>query len=416
MADITLPLPNVGSGTLPDGSDSDTNYTGWTKQNALTTAMLARMNDDVIGNEALGAVVGSGTSGNAALSAKVNTLTLNQAINSTFRNKIINPKFDIWQRGVTFTLNAVYTADRWQIVGIGNTHIISQQAVAPQAAIPQRYVMKCSVTSVANAGNTTLLQQHIEGVRTFAGKRVCVTIEAWSSVAGKKIGTSCDQVMGTGGSPSANVLGTGKSITLGTGLTKQSVFLDIPDITGLTVGTNGDDNLDFVIWLDGGASFNTRSGNVGQLSADVYLKRVQIEEVDITNTGQPSAMEDRPISIELTMCRRYFRKNFKMTDAPVNNYAGFLINMGACWGSPNVVVRENFGIPMRAPPTVTFYSSSATGTGAGQWQFYVSGFINAAVTLGAVSEDGFSVNAAPTGAPTNAAVYCLGGYTADSEM
>lgn len=416
-------------GTPPDAEDGDTFRTGAQKLEDNETELFARSNEaltrfttDEAAIAANAAAIADPTNGNAVLAGKINTLNLNAFINSTFRNKLINPKFDIWQRGTSFSANAVYTADRWQIVAVGNSHIVSQQAVSLQASLPQKYVMKCSVTSVANAANTSLLQQPIEGVQTFAGKRVCVTVEAWASVAGKKIGISCDQSFGTGGAPSAIVIGTGKSITLGLALTKQSVFLDIPDVVGKTVGTNGNDFLDLVIWLDGGANFNARSGNIGQLSADVYLKRIQIEEVDITNTGQPSAMEDRPIAVELPMCQRYYEKSFNQATVPAQGAVASLTHTAAAYTANGIRLDIPFKVSKRAVPTVVTYSDSTSGIAAtAKWSVFLptTAVWAASSTTSVINnaESGFTLDVTTTtGVSLGQAILTTGNWTADAEL
>lgn len=302
-----------------------------------------------------------------AAQASANAALLAQAINGTFRQKLINNCFDVWQRGGAFSSatlgGAFYTADCWTAVSVGNAISVNLTPVSPQGALPQPYAAQYNVTSVATSGNVSFFGQSMEDVRTFAGKRVCVTIEAWSSVAGKKIGVSLDQNFGTGGSPSASVLGAGKAITLGTTLTRQSVFIDVPDVLGKLVGTNNNDALSLQVWTDSHASNNVRSGSIGQLSASIYFRSISIEEVDITNTGQPTPLERLPLPITYMMCRRRFRTSFPFGTAPAQNAGiGGAIGIYASAANQSVSYYLSFDAPMRAAPTVTCYNPSAANS------------------------------------------------------
>jgi hypothetical protein len=352
----------------------------------------------------------------AAAQASANAALLAQTINASFRNKLINPIFDIWEFGTSFSTavdgNFFPAADQWDIGNVGNTLLCGQVAVSPQAALPQRYVTKVTVTSVAGAGNVSYYGQAMEGARTFTGKRVVVSIEAWSSVNGKKIGLSCDQIFGTGGSPSATVNGAGKPITLALGNSRQSVFLDIPDITGKSIGTNNDDYLQLLVWLDAGSSFNTRSGSIGQASADVYIKSVQIEEVDVSNTGQPTPLEVPPLPTQYAQCRRFFRKSFPSATKPAQN-AGIAGAIGLYMqaSTQSCSYYALFDAPMRAAPTVTFYNPQAAN---GNWRDNTAGTDVAAFQDPAASTTGFGITSSSAG--TVAGHRMLIHYTAKARL
>lgn len=50
------------------------------------------------------------------------------SVPGTFRNKIINGDFDIWQRGVSQTSSGYGSADRWRNTHAGSTKTTSRQA------------------------------------------------------------------------------------------------------------------------------------------------------------------------------------------------------------------------------------------------------------------------------------------------
>lgn len=331
-----------------------------------------------------------------------------------FRNLLINGAFDWWQRGegVTFSSatmgGAFYVADRWQVVGVSNTNIVGRVETAPQGALP-RNVLKFSVTSVISSGSASFVSQKIEGVRSAAGKTVTVSFKAWSSVSGKKIGVSFDQNFGTGGAPSANVLGVGQSVTLGNvaPADRQSLTFAIADVSGSTVGSNRNDNLQMVIWIDGGSDYNARSGNIGQLSADVYLDEVQVEI-----GSAATEFERRPVGLEYVMCRRFYRKSFPYTTAPAQS-AGIAgaIQLIPVVTNQGISTYVAFDQPMRAAPSVRLFNPSAANA---NWRDSTANADRSAFMDPISSDSGFGITSASTG--VTAGNRMIIHYDADAEI
>ncbi len=227
----------------------------------------------------------------------------------SFRNKIINGSFDIWQRGNgPFTANAAYTADRWQIQAAGS----SFTSVAPGAntsGVPSEQASKAIVlttSSSAGAGNYAFLTQKIEGVRSLAGKTVTVSFSAKVASGTHLLGVGLSQGFGTGGSPSGAVACPGVSVTLTNAMASYSVSISVPSIAGKTLGSNSDDTLTLEFWFDAGSSFNARSGTVGQASGATFtIAAVQLEE-----GSYATPFEFRPMQTELALCQRYYEVGY----------------------------------------------------------------------------------------------------------
>lgn len=237
-----------------------------------------------------------------------------------FRNKIINGNFDIWQRGTSLGALAAsrYLADRWVTTGNGSTTAISQQAFTlGQTAVPYepRFFHRVVVASVAGAGNWAFLQHRIESVRTFAGQTATLSFYAKADAV-RNIAIELQQNFGTGGSPSADVTAIGvttKSLT--TGFTLYTVTVNVPSITGKTLGSNGDDYLTINFWFDAGSTYNARTNSLGQQSGTFDIAQVQFESG--TNT---TPFELLPPAIIFEQCQRYYETgNFsiRMSFTPI---------------------------------------------------------------------------------------------------
>ena len=132
----------------------------------------------------------------------------------SFRNKIINGNFDIWQRGTSQTSSGYGSADRWPCTNVGTTKIASQQIfTVGQTEVPgnPKYFIRHNVTSVPGASNYAIMLQRIESVLTLSGKKA--TLSFWAKADSiKNIAIELYQHFGTGGSPSSLISGIGSQL------------------------------------------------------------------------------------------------------------------------------------------------------------------------------------------------------------
>ena len=258
--------------------------------------------------------------GNTTISASNNDLVLpaNTKIGDTnttlpaggafmFRNKLINGNFDIWQRATSQTSSGYGSADRWESLHNGSTKTASQQAFAlGQTDVPNNpsYFMRHVVTSVAGASNFVLSGQKIEGVETLSGKTI--TLSFWAKAdASKNIAVDFLQYFGSGGSPSATVSGIGSQlVALTTAWAKYTITVDIPSVSGKTLGTDGNDSFRLHFWFDAGSTYDSRTASLGQQSGTFDIAQVQIEEGTAA-----TPFEQRPFGMELSLCHRYYQHN-----------------------------------------------------------------------------------------------------------
>jgi hypothetical protein len=270
------------------------------------------------------------------------------------RNRLINGDFQAWQRGSTFAAatGARYTADRWRVNAQGSTISASRDDIAAgggaggRLLAGSRHMLKLAVESAAGADNMALVQQRIEDVRTFAGKRVTISFKARATVDNFKVGLEFQQSFGTNGSTAADSIGG--AITLDTMWRWHQLTVDVPGIAGRTLGT--DDYLQLSLWLDAGATFAGRAFGAGQKSGVVYLAEVQIEEGDTATD-----FDRRPEALELLLCQRYY----EVVD--VNRLVGITYTAN---GDTRACVP--FKVRKRVSPVVTSSSSHLNLVGFGR--------------------------------------------------
>jgi hypothetical protein len=227
---------------------------------------------------------------------------------TSYKNKIINGGFDIWQRGTSFSTNNVYSADRW-IVGFATGSFTQAGFATGGNEIPgyePRFYGRWTISS--NSQNYELTQK-IEGVRTFAGQTV--TLSFWARISSGTVafGPRIVQHFGTGGSPSSLVVTGISSQTVTSSWQRFSYTVLVPSISGKTIGTNNDDSL----WI----SFQISNANTGAI--DIW--GVQLEKGSIA-----TEFEQRHIADELRLCQRYYQRvshlsAVTVTSTQVNAYS-----------------------------------------------------------------------------------------------
>lgn len=226
---------------------------------------------------------------------------------SGFRDKIINGNFDVWQHGVSQTSHGYGSDDLWQNNHIGSTKTHSRQSFElGQTAVPgnPKYYSRTAVVSVAGASNWVSKVQKIEGVETLAGQKATLTFYARANHAGDKLSVEFVQIFGTGGSPSASVTGLGvKKVTLGTEFQRYDAIVDLPSISGKTLGSNGNDRLEVIFWFDAGSDFDARTGGIGRQSGTFDIACVSLVKGDASKDSYPFSA--RHIAQETALCERY---------------------------------------------------------------------------------------------------------------
>ncbi|HEY2617783.1 MAG TPA: hypothetical protein VGI78_10630 [Acetobacteraceae bacterium] len=270
------------------------------------------------------------------------------AFNNVGRNLLHNPLFNIAQRGAgPLNASGAYTLDRWRMlfngamsVSQGTASDGERTAVGDEGMV---HHLDCSFAGTAGAGDLTLQFQVIESLRRLAGKTVTVSFWASGSAA-LRLGVSLDQNMGSGGSPSANVNGTGVSVVLGASTwSRYSLTFTLPSLSGKVLGTNGDDGTQFNFWYSAGTSMATRSGSVPVQSGSINLWGVQLE---IGSAATP--LEKLDPQNDLANCQRFYLSGMTF------NVSGY----GA--GTASIGYDQTLPVPMRAFPTVTPTTSGSS--------------------------------------------------------
>jgi hypothetical protein len=265
----------------------------------------------------------------------------------SFRNKIINGNFDFWQRGTSGSSG--YVADRWTTAVGGSTAAISRQSFTlGQTDVPGEpdYYHRTVVTSSAGASNYAITLQRIESVKTLAGQTA--TLSFWAKAdASKNMAIEFFQSFGTGGSPSTGVTFGVTTIALTTSWQKFTVTVDVPSISGKTLGTNDNDYLFVALWFDAGSDYDSSTNTLGQQSGTFDIARVQLEAGDVA-----TPFEERPIGQELALCHRYYQK--------VTYAATSTITVGITYNTTVATARIDFLQEMRAAPSITLPPAGQT--------------------------------------------------------
>lgn len=236
-----------------------------------------------------------------------------------FRNVIINGQFLISQRntsGYGTGSSVAYTYDRWRAVAQGyGTNFASFRGYHSQSdqhlynISPYFYRCICATTSAAN-GDVLYIQTSIENVRTFAGQPVTISFWATAQNAGRLMSIEVYRGYGTGGSPSAGESVYSNKITLTTSWVKYVRTFTMPDLTGKTIGSNGDDYLILYFWFAAGSDYNSRTQSLGHQTVGEF----DISQVQMEPGIYATPFEQRLYDTELSMCRRYYETNYPYTN------------------------------------------------------------------------------------------------------
>jgi len=258
-------------------------------------------------------------------------------------NLIVDGKFDFWFEGINQTSSGYGSDTMWSNENSGSTKTHSQQTLALGSDIPKvpgaEFYSRTVVASVVGVNNFVLKRQLINSVRTLAGKKSVMAFYAKAD-SPKNISVELQQAFGSGGSPSSSVSGIGtKKIAVTTSFERYEVIIDVPALTGKTIGTNGDDRLAVNFWFDAGSSIDARTDALGHQSGTFDIACVSLEEGFVT-TNFP----DEERSASLKRVDWYFQYDAIARNSIVNATVSY-------FGSP-----VQMHSVMRGDPAVSFGS------------------------------------------------------------
>lgn len=275
------------------------------------------------------------------------------------KNKIINGDFDLWDYAASQTSSGYGSDNRWLNEHSGSTKTNSQQAFTiGQTDVPGNPDYFSRIIPVTGSGISDYVRkcQRIEFVSTFSGETV--TLSFWAKAdAARDIATEFSQNFGTSGSPSSQVNAIGVTThSLTTSWAKYTVTVDIPSISGKTLGTDLNDYLMLTFWFDAGSNFDARTNSLGNQSGTFDVAKVQVEAGPAA-----TAFEERLIEVEKSLANRHLR----VFDSSASGSAIFF-GSGYIASSTSAFGQITLNTQLRATPSWTLLSGSlamSTGTG-----------------------------------------------------
>tara|TARA_Y100001938_G_scaffold135773_1_gene197829 strand:+ start:684 stop:1817 length:1134 start_codon:yes stop_codon:yes gene_type:complete len=308
----------------------------------------------------------------AAELAKMGEVLTNSQIGGR-RNLFYNPKFDVAQRGTSFskTTSAIYTLDRWQATSGSSFNLdttITQSTTVPsgQGFKHSLKVEADSVVTPSGSDNGGILQkleqQDVEHLMYGTSDAKNLTLSFW--VRSNKTGIYCVQFQTNQGSSTASEKYLHvKEYTISSANTWEKKTLIFPGHTvqafnaaasngealrvNWWLATGSDDHVSADTWIQSG-SFASTSNQVNFMdSADNewYLCGCQLElSLKVT------PFEHRSFGEELALCQRYYFNPWLNAERRTYQVNGF--RHGSGW-----IFSMNFPMTMRAAPTIDFGST-----------------------------------------------------------
>ena len=290
-----------------------------------------------------------------ATSQGAGLLTLDQNAEAG-SNKIIGGGFDFWQRATSQSTGGYGSFDRWRVeVGTSSQTTSRQNFSTGQTEVEGNplYYASSIVSSVANANAFATITTKIENVSTLNGQKATLSFYAKAD-ASKNIAIEFVQNFGTGGSPSGTINEIGvTTISLTANWQKHTVTVDLPSISGKTLGTDNNDWLQIYFWFDAGSNFDSRTNSLGQQSGTFDIAQVKLEEGSqaskFTRAGGTYAGE-------LALCQRYC---FVLLASELSS-----VGYGARATTNIYNITYETPVPLRDAPTINLSNGNILYTGS----------------------------------------------------
>ncbi len=301
----------------------------------------------------------------------------------TYRNKLINGSFDIWQRGTSFSSPNAYTADRWSFNGgSAGSFTVGQNvgSLTPPAGFTSYFGVQMTATATVAAGTLLGILQPIEGLNcqdlaygSSSARTTTLSFWAYSSIAGTYTASLRNSAL------SRSYLAT---FTLSAATWTQIILTIAGDTSGTWLTTNGV-GVYLSIYLAGGSTY--QSSTVGSWQAgnyNTYASQTQfcassgavfgITGVQFEVGSFATPIERRPYALELSLCQRYFEKSYAVGTAPgatAVDWNSFSMPVGwaGATNGVNLKIIIPFKVAKRALPTMAYWDGNGNASKHSTW-------------------------------------------------
>jgi hypothetical protein len=266
------------------------------------------------------------------------------------KNKIINGDCFINQRNFSSgTTQGQYVVDRFQDDGNGGTITTSVQqftpGAAPVAGYEAKQYMRTITATQSTAGNYQAFAQAIEDVRSLAGQTATVSFWAKAATGTPNIGISLRQDFGSGGSSATITSAAVQTIT--TSWARYSFTVNVPSISGKTIGTSS--FLKLYIFVSVGTTLSGLGYPAVGLQNNTFdVWGVQVEAGSVATPFQTAT---GTLQGELAACMRYYTR-FTSVDSD-----GLLVPLGFSDTTTQALGFVTFPTTLRVKPSALDFAN-----------------------------------------------------------
>jgi len=313
-------------------------------------------------------------------------------ITRQIKNLLINPTFEVQQRGSSFTnlgsVASAYTYDRWIVESGGAQRLSLYRGTIPTSFLGYAEFVVTTANASPAAGDYCMVSQRIEGFRIRNG--------AWGGASAQPITIGFWHNHTVTGTYSVSIRNPANNrsyiatYTQATTATWEYATITIPgDQTGTWPQTSAAGLLLHFVMMCGSTYHQTagawqaanKVADPAQANALASVSNVfRIGNVKAQYGNVNTPLEDLGFDEELAMCQRYYEKSYDPWVAPgtvTANGCSWMFGSGFTAAAYTVGQDVQFRVEKRASPNFAAYSSDGTGGAA----YDVNGATNVTPTI-----------------------------------